>query len=106
MALEHKIALKRIVVDPAQPPEAAHAFVWARVGGQFLLEVGFFDMLEIHGAVTAARDEAKEEKESPSLIITRRYVLSPEAVSQLSETVDAMMKELPKLKGGSEDASS
>ena len=86
------VALQRILVNPVQPPEAAHGFVWARVGELFLLEVGFFDMLEAHSAFRAAKETGTSQE--LNLFVNHRFVLSKEGVAQLAQAVKEMEQEV------------
>jgi hypothetical protein len=86
------VKLRRIVVNPTKPPEAVHNFIWARSGAEFLLDVGYVDLLDAHNAAKATLEG--QEVEPIDLIVVHRLSLSPESLRRLSETVQAMMASL------------
>lgn len=92
MEEETKIRLRRVVVDPAQGPEAVHHFVWARAGSEFLFEVGYVDLLEVHHKKKAVKQG--EETEPVDFVVTHRFSMSAETVQRLSETVAKMVAAL------------
>lgn len=100
-AIDDKVGhfrVQRVLVDPAKPPKAAHAFIWARSGTEFVLEVGFFDFLQMHEAINSVDNGASEVGDLPKipLFITDRYALSQEALLRLANAVSSMTAELPK----------
>jgi hypothetical protein len=86
-----EITLRRVLIDPLQPPKAAHGFFWVVSGGQFLLEVGFVDLAEMHRAVTAKR--AGSNSEPVDLLVSDRFILNKHALRQLADVVRKMLTE-------------
>lgn len=95
--LDASIKLRRIVVNPAKPPEAVHNFQWARSGTEFLLEVGYVDLLEAHEAVKATIEG--QQVEPVDLIVIHRFSLSIESARRLWSNVQAMMSSLSEEEG-------
>jgi hypothetical protein len=91
---------RRVVLDMSAP-QAAHAFLWARVGGQFLLEVGYVD-LQVVGEIISKSDA--EPAPVVDLYITDRFVLDVAGAERLLETADAIRAELEKFKKEEEAA--
>jgi hypothetical protein len=94
--VEGQLRLRRLIVEPARAPEAVHHFIWARLGGEFLLEVGHVDLLEAHNRVQAVKSGTTPDP--LDLIIIHRFSLSPESLVRLGEAVNAMLSSLKEVK--------
>jgi len=76
---------RRILVDPGAPIKSAHNFGVARVGDNFQLDVGFFDLLNLKEAVDSAR--AGAEPAELHFIVTDRFALSRSSFEILARKV-------------------
>lgn len=86
-----KFTIQRIVVDPTKAPRAAHGFNWARLGNEYVFEVGFVDFAQAHAS------RANPELGAVQLLIVERFSLSPDAVLRLAETVKGLTAEVLRL---------
>lgn len=89
------VQVQKVVLHPDQPPKAAHRFFYAVVGNEIQLEVGFLDLGTVFMAIQATAAGSKPE-ESPTLFVTDRFVLSPEAALDLYRNADRLVKHLRK----------
>ncbi len=87
------IKVRRELVEPQTPPKAAHKFLFTRVGVDIVLEVGFFDLLQLREAVEARNSQA----EPPEVIlhVTDRFTLSPQGLQDLSAIVKQLVEDMP-----------
>ncbi len=98
-------SIQRTLRDPHAPPVAAHKFMWTRVGTEIVLEVGFFDLVNVREAVerhhpAAARGlvaggmqmegEPATEEKAVQLVVTHRFVISAMGVEDLASQVIAL----------------
>ena len=96
MAEDHTtLKLERVVSDPGESPRVAHKFLYARIGSQVVLEVGFFDLAEIHRAISSDASLAGEPVRA-KLYVTARFALSPEAVFDLEKISSMIANDLRK----------
>lgn len=95
--------LQRVVVDPTRAPRAAHGFNWARLGNEYVLEVGFIDFAQAHDARSDPNLGPAGVPRVVPLFIIERFSISQEAAFRLSETVSGLITEINKV---SEDAMS
>ncbi len=92
------LKLKRVLHDPDAPPTAAHKFMWTRVGTDICFEVGFFDLPELREAVERAKQQGTSaEPIEVALHLSGRYVLSPQAVADLSQVVKELEADMKTL---------
>ena len=88
---------KRILLDPGIPPKPAQRFFWTRVGPDFQLEIGYFDLPELRTALEEARTAAnKESKAVVHFNVTDRFMLTLANVIELSRAADGMMADVTK----------
>ena len=89
--------IKRILVEPGSPPKPAQRFFWTRVGPDFQLDVGYFDLPELRTAVEEARSAPdKESKTMVQFIVTDRFLLTLANVLELWRAAEGMMKDVRK----------
>jgi hypothetical protein len=87
-----KAKLNRVLVS-SEPIQAAHRFLYTRVGAEIVLDVGYFDLPDLKEKVDAAKGVPGAVVES-TFFVTHRFSLSPEAAAQLAETVNMLVKNL------------
>jgi len=91
------IALKRILVDPSAPPTAAHLITWTRVGHEYLLDVGHYDLVAAREAISKEATTV-EEATMVDLYVTHRFALSQETVERLILSLDELKADMERLK--------
>ena len=88
---------KRTLRDPEAPPKPAQRFFWTRVGPDFQLDVGYFDLPELRIAVEEARAAPnKESKTTVHFNVTDRFTLTLANVLELSRAAEGMMEDVRK----------
>ena len=96
---EDELALKleRVVSNPGEAPRVAHKFSYARVGSQVVLEVGHFDLAEIHSAASTKPRKPGAPVQT-KFYVSARFALSPESVLDLLNVSEQMVRDLRKSK--------
>lgn len=86
---------KRILQDPGKAPKPAQRIVWTRVGPDFQIDVGFFDLAELRLAVEDARSSPTHGSmmEVP-FYVTDRFILTLGNVIELSKITEQMMSDV------------
>src|SRR5436190_19696748 len=79
--------IRRILLDLSSP-KAAHGFAWARVGDQFMLEIGYFDLKEMSEAIVARQKKIEKgedvaEADGIDMFITDRFVMDIASTERL-----------------------
>jgi len=96
-----EFALRRIQLD-LSAPSVAHAFGWARVGEEFLLEVGYLDMFGASQIIQRRNASDSTTAESaPSMVdwfVTHRFVMSIESTERLAQVLEGLSKEVKEFK--------
>lgn len=86
---------KRILRDPEAPPKPGQRFIWTRVGPDYQLDVGYFDLPELRAVVEEARSAPKKESTTPVAIhVTDRFNLTIANVVELAAVVEQMMMDV------------
>lgn len=86
------MSVHRVLLD-ASPPVVIHHLSWARGGTEILLEVGYFDLLQVHEELNEVRSGEATGMEV-DWFVSNRFILSIEtarrmlaSLSQLTELV-------------------
>jgi hypothetical protein len=83
-------------VKTSGPPKIVHKFNWVRVGPDVMLEVGYFDLLDLRTAVEAGKSGDAEA--AATLHVTDQFALSPQAVIDLIDVVGQLGKDIEAMK--------
>jgi hypothetical protein len=89
---ERKVAageIRRVLLDAA-PPKAAHLITWTQAGNQILLDVGYFDLHEIH---KQAQPDFAEERVL-DWFITDRFILDIDSARRIIESLQQLHSHL------------
>lgn len=88
----------RRVLTSAAPIEAAHRFMWTRVGTEIELTVGYLDLAALKDVIDAAKLKATPDEvvEIP-FYVTHRFSLSPDAAVHLAEVANEIVSNLKEI---------
>ena len=91
--------IRRILLDMS-PPKAAHSFVWVRVGDQFMLEVGYFDLKVWSEMINRSETDSGAESTQTAnldLFITDRFVMDIGSAGRLVDVMKSLTAEYEKI---------
>jgi hypothetical protein len=91
------VKLARTVVHPEQAPKVFHKVLWARVGADFVLELGQADIQELRDALDAAR-ATKANETQVKLWVTDRFTITPTTLLDLIRSTNEMARDMVKEK--------
>ena len=92
---DEELALKfrRVVVNPADGPRAVQKFIWTRVGNEILVDVGYFDLVDLNAAIKRKKGDPGDDVEL-NFFITSRFSITPEAAREALSTFEALVRNL------------
>jgi hypothetical protein len=96
---EIKARMKRVLVNPTQPPKPIGHLTWTKVGTEIQLDVGHMDFQELSAAMNAARNEGVGQGENEkgvevSVYITDRFTASPKDILGVHQELTKLVNEL------------
>lgn len=88
------IRLNRVLVQGALTPyKVVQRFVWTRVGPDVTLDIGYFDMVELHQASEGVAASA-EKDQAVNFYVTDRLVLSGTGIQSFIESAEQLKAHL------------
>lgn len=90
------ISLNRILVDPTAPATVAHAFIWTRVGHEYVLDVGHYDMVAMREAVNKAKE--KKTEEAVDFFVTHRFSLGLDTIKRVTTSMKELREDWERLR--------
>lgn len=85
------VPFRRLLLD-ASPPKSLQYMNWTRVAGEWSIEFGYADMVELKKQVDNA--QAGKQPEEVDLIITERFVFGIEAARRIVDSINQMGADL------------
>ena len=92
---EVAVPFRRLLVSPEQPPKAANAFNWVRVGQEYVLEVGHCDLVAVREGIEAAKK--KEKVPEVDLFVVERFAFGRDTAERLVKSIEELRQDLVKL---------
>ena len=87
------LKMRRILVNPSEPPKALNRIFWTRVGQEIVIEAGHFDIVDLRTAVRTPRESGDSPVEL-DFYITDRFVLTPNAVKDIYDVWQELVADL------------
>ena len=91
------MTLTRVLPRDLKPPEAAHKFLFTRVGGTVMMDVCFMDMTELHRTIEDVKAGTLKEA-ALKLFVSHQFQLSPEAIKDLVDSIAFLQPSEPEKK--------
>jgi len=85
------LSFRKVLRDPS-PPVAAHHFFWTQVNNEYMLELGYSDLGQLRKAIEEAKREKPKEPPEVEVFITNRFVMGPDSIERLVDTVEKLKK--------------
>lgn len=90
-----ELALKRVLVDRTASPRAAHHLRWTRVGLEYVLEVGHYDLVALREAMNKAKEG--ESPVSVDFYVTDRFTLGLDTIERITDSMKELRDDWDKL---------
>lgn len=78
-----EIALKRVLLNPKAPPIVANHFLWTRVGQEYVVEVGYYDLFEVRSALKKAKTVQESEPPTVDFFVTHRFAVGLDSIERV-----------------------
>jgi hypothetical protein len=85
-----KIPIDRVIHNPDQPPKPLHRVFWTRVGIDTMLDVGYFDLVDLR----RVDQEGFDTSEPLPFHITDRFFVNPESALHLLSAAQGLVDSL------------
>lgn len=79
----------RVVLNPAEPPRGAHWVGFSRVGGEVVMDVGFFDMPKLVNLLKElSKSSAPTAELEVEVSVFARYAMAADSFLRLRQSVN------------------